>query len=433
MTSKGHALSRDALIRTLTAYSGITTADGADGGTTLVDTNLKDNALISPSGIPEKTVLILSGDARGEDKGAASFNNGTGTITLQGTGFSHQIKAGTIFRVLNISSIEIDVANIQEDLGDMADAATADDMSDITTTSALAKLKRLLLRFSANAFSVSLDGSARTDIETLWATLATMLGTRDATVSAGVLADTESAFALLRRLATSGSLVHFGDITAVDAGVSSTIADLIGWEDDYFVGWWMTIVRDDGGAGAAPQGEYRMVTSYTSTTGLCAHAAFSVADAVGDQALLIHPALYAAIAMRGGTETLESIDDELDAMLDMAKEPSTNTLTGYGTEDPLFDRTGVVPFFIAGVWLGLENMVAGDTIRFRAYADWDDASIADQVSEDRVWTFSGAQSPKWVYMPLNIYVTYEFKVTGETITGTNREVYCVVDTGVRGS
>ncbi|GAH79559.1 unnamed protein product [marine sediment metagenome] len=44
MTSKGHALSRDALIRTLTAYSGITTEDGDvvdSHGTTLVDSNLK--------------------------------------------------------------------------------------------------------------------------------------------------------------------------------------------------------------------------------------------------------------------------------------------------------------------------------------------------------------------------------------------------------
>jgi len=100
MVSKGHALSRDALIRTLTAYSGITTAAGAEDGTTLVDSNLKDNPYISPSGIPGKAVLIMSGDARGEDKAAESFVNATGTITL-GTGFSAQIKAGTIYRLLN--------------------------------------------------------------------------------------------------------------------------------------------------------------------------------------------------------------------------------------------------------------------------------------------------------------------------------------------
>jgi len=123
MSSIGYALARAELIRALTAYSGITTADGLGDGTTLVDINLKDNPYISPSGIPEKAVLIMSGDARGEDKGAASFVNATGTITLQSTGFSAQIKAGTIYRILNISSVEIDVANINTKIGTKVDAA----------------------------------------------------------------------------------------------------------------------------------------------------------------------------------------------------------------------------------------------------------------------------------------------------------------------
>lgn len=109
MVSKGHALSRDALVRTLTAYSGITTADGAVDGTTLVDSNLIGrNDFIS-----EKTILIMSDDAKDEDKGATAFDNSDGKITLQGTGFRSQIKAGTIFRVLNISTVEMDVANIK--------------------------------------------------------------------------------------------------------------------------------------------------------------------------------------------------------------------------------------------------------------------------------------------------------------------------------
>jgi len=112
MVNRGHALSRDELIRTLTAYNGITTADGAADGTTLIDSALIDNPYISPSGIPGKTVLILSGDARGEDKGAASFNNGNGAVTLQGTGFSAQIRAGTIYRILNISSVESLIAGL---------------------------------------------------------------------------------------------------------------------------------------------------------------------------------------------------------------------------------------------------------------------------------------------------------------------------------
>jgi len=182
MTSKAHALSREELIRTLTAYSGITTADGAADGTTLIDGNLIGrNDFVS-----EKTILILSGDAKDEDKGALSFNSVTGAITLRGTGVSAQIVAGTIFRVLNISSVEIDVADIQEDLGDMADAATSDDMSDITTTSALAKLRLILNRLSSDAFTATIQGAARTELDTILAQIATYFATAGAAIAATV-------------------------------------------------------------------------------------------------------------------------------------------------------------------------------------------------------------------------------------------------------
>ncbi len=135
MTSKGHALSREALIRTLTAYSGIATADGAVDGTTVVDTNLIGrNDFISG-----KTILIMSGDAKDEDKGALSFASGTGAITLRGTGVSAQIKAGTVFRVLNISSIEIDVANIQAAVGEMTDPAATGSPTNIEPLMAYVK------------------------------------------------------------------------------------------------------------------------------------------------------------------------------------------------------------------------------------------------------------------------------------------------------
>lgn len=62
-------------------------------------------------------------------------------------------------------------------VGAMADAATLDDLSDVTTTSAHAKLRRILLRISAAALSVTIDpgGAARTDLATLWNDLGQML------------------------------------------------------------------------------------------------------------------------------------------------------------------------------------------------------------------------------------------------------------------
>jgi len=118
MVSFAYALARAELIHALTAYQGITTADGNVAGTTIIDANL----IGRNDFITEKSVLIMSGPASYEDKGAASFVPGTGTITLQ-SGFSAQIKAGTIYRILNISSVEIDVATINTKIGTNVDPA----------------------------------------------------------------------------------------------------------------------------------------------------------------------------------------------------------------------------------------------------------------------------------------------------------------------
>jgi len=102
MQNRGHALSRDELIRTLTAHQGITTADGAADGTTLIDSTLVGRNDF----VTGKTILIMFGDARDEDLGAVGFAPATGTITVEPAGFSSQIVAGTVFRILNISSVE---------------------------------------------------------------------------------------------------------------------------------------------------------------------------------------------------------------------------------------------------------------------------------------------------------------------------------------
>lgn len=52
-------------------------------------------------------------------------------------------------------------------LGQRDATATGDSLSDIASTDAHAKLRRLLLRFSSDAFTVDMDGSARTTIEAM--------------------------------------------------------------------------------------------------------------------------------------------------------------------------------------------------------------------------------------------------------------------------
>jgi len=222
MASRGHALSRDALIRTLTAYNGITTADGAVDGTTLVDSNLiSRNEFIS-----EKTILIMSGDAKDEDKGALSFVPATGVITLQGTGFSAQIKAGTIFRVLNISTVEMDVATIDGKIGTNTDP--------VGTTTLFAWLLKIFEHGGQGGF-------------------------------------------------------YYGKVTQIDDATHFRVAGLTGFGDAYFANTYRVyVVRDAAGLGAAPQGEMQPCSEYDSDDGIFTYTAFTAALAVDDEVLLIH-------------------------------------------------------------------------------------------------------------------------------------------------
>jgi len=110
MTGEGFALARQELVRTLTAYSGVTTADGAAGKTSLID-----SALIGKNDfLTGKSILIMSGDAQYETTGISAFSSTTGEITFA-TALSAQIVAGISFRVLNVlpESVHISSGQVQ--------------------------------------------------------------------------------------------------------------------------------------------------------------------------------------------------------------------------------------------------------------------------------------------------------------------------------
>lgn len=259
-----------------------------------------------------------------------------------------------------------------------------------------------------------------------------VVGLRADTAASGVITGTDTVVALLKQAITQQGLVYFGDVTTYTNATTFASTDLGGRENDYFKNWYVYCVRDAGGAAAAPQHEYRLITDYTGdATGVFVHNAFSAIMAVGDQVMLIHPAIYEILTIRGGAYTIQDLMDEHAANFDYAKNLDTTTMDG--TEQAVYDNTSTVPFHVHGVWLGLENMTAGDFIQFKLYMDYDDASIADKVSEDTEWGFGGAQDPKWTYRKLDMLVTYEFKITAKQVGGTNREIYTIVDDGARGS
>ena len=74
----------------LVAYNGVTTADGNNGGTTLIDANI-------PSNLVNRQIVILSGVRQGEMQGLTSIV--TGTVTLN-TGGAKIVK-GVQYCILN--------------------------------------------------------------------------------------------------------------------------------------------------------------------------------------------------------------------------------------------------------------------------------------------------------------------------------------------
>lgn len=106
MVNKAHALGRDELIHALTAYSGITTADGNANGLTLIDANL----IGSQDFLTGKNAILMSGNAALEDSGIVTFDPVTGTVAVKkaytdALGVPSQVVAGTIWRVLNFPSL----------------------------------------------------------------------------------------------------------------------------------------------------------------------------------------------------------------------------------------------------------------------------------------------------------------------------------------
>jgi len=113
MENRGHALGRYELLRVLTAYQGITTANGAADGSTLIDSNLVGRNDF----VTGKTILIMFGNALDEDLGAVGFAPLTGTISVEPVGFKSQIVAGVTYRILNLSSVETKISVIIALLG----------------------------------------------------------------------------------------------------------------------------------------------------------------------------------------------------------------------------------------------------------------------------------------------------------------------------
>ena len=149
-------------------------------------------------------------------------------------------------------------------------------------------------------------------------------------------------------------LVYSGDVTTYTNANNFASTDLIGFGDDFFIpGWRVYVVHDAGGAGAAPQGEYALITDYDSDTGAFTHAAFTAILAETDRVMVIHPVLYETLTIRGGAETIADVRDWQKSNLDLAGDQSTKSFTAVGGDEAAYERDESRPFRIDKLLLNL--------------------------------------------------------------------------------
>jgi len=286
-------------------------------------------------------------------------------------------------------------------------------------------------------------------------TPADVIGNKADIAAAGIIKAVNSILALAKQSAKQ-SFFMLADVTTFTNLNNFESLDLVGYENGFFgggaAGWYVFVVRDDVGAGAAPTGEYRLITGYVSATGGIVHNAFSANLAVGDQVMLIHPMLYEILTIRGGAETLESLDDELDAMLDLAGGDAL-TLLMTGAEQTLYeypaaaDMPGAHPFFFAGLkidWTGL-NFGGGENTSIRFYELVDGVGAANlRLISTEVFLVAALPVPAVTLHPRNAntdiqptpgYYRQGIRITAQQALvggGWNTLTYSRID-GVRGT
>lgn len=90
-----------------------------------------------------------------------------------------------------------------------------------------------------------------------------------------------------------GQLAYLAPITSSADTTHFVSSVMIGYGNDYFVGWAVYVTWDAGGSSAAPQGEYRIVSDYVSATGTFTISVASTQLAATDVVMLVHPLLLA--------------------------------------------------------------------------------------------------------------------------------------------
>ena len=189
-----------------------------------------------------------------------------------------------------------------------------------------------------------------------------------------------------RTVEQSMPLTFYGKVTKYNSTTSFAVSNLSRFGNEFFKNWFVYVVRDAGGAGAAPQDELVKITGYTSSDGTFTHTAFTVDLALNDEVLILHESIASIIINTG---IIHNIFDLVNAILTLTE--TGGTLTTDGTEQNLYiNETPAGVFDPKIVQIDFTNQTATETVIIRE--SYRIKSGGGYIEKDAV-TFAGVQTP----------------------------------------
>ncbi|GAH24839.1 unnamed protein product [marine sediment metagenome] len=159
-------------------------------------------------------------------------------------------------------------------------------------------------------------------------------------------------------------LSMYGVVTTYTDITHFKCSNLSRFGNDFFKNWYVYVVRDSAGAGAAPQGEdAKKISDYTSSDGTFEHTAFTVDLAVDDEVLILHEAIGSIII---NTEIIDNIFDLVNAILTLTGTGGTITTTG-ALQSLYINNAPAGVFQPRKLLIDFSNHVAGDVMIIRTY------------------------------------------------------------------
>ena len=128
-------------------------------------------------------------------------------------------------------------------------------------------------------------------------------------------------------------------------------------------------------------------------------------------------------SMRGGAESIQSLKDDNNSILDIAKNPQSSSYTFTGTAAvAIYTETATVPWIFYGGVVNLTNMVAVDEINFQIYVQMQTGTGTAvgyvQVTPAATYAYTGSQTPAAKLITENIFNVSGVRVNAQqTVTG----------------